>query len=95
MHCHIWCSALVVMAVAVWSWDASCVHCEGYCSTESNSDLHSAHSFESNSNLHSEHSSRASCTQPQPSQPVQNTICGSAHSCSPDDGHNDARNMLR
>ena len=26
---------------------------------------------------------------------VQNTICGSAHSCSPDDGHNDARNMLR
>ena len=25
---------------------------------------------------------------------VQNTICGSAHSCSPDDGHNDARNML-
>ena len=31
----------------------------------------------------------------QPSLPVQNTICGSAHSCSPDDGHNDARNMLR
>ena len=26
---------------------------------------------------------------------VQNTICGSAHSCSPDDGHNDARDMLR
>ena len=26
---------------------------------------------------------------------VQNTICGSAHYCSPDDGHNDARNMLR
>ena len=25
---------------------------------------------------------------------VQNTICGSAHSCSPDDGHNDARNMF-
>ena len=21
------------MAVAVWSWDAGCVHCEGYCST--------------------------------------------------------------
>ena len=33
MHCRKWCSALVVMAVAVWSWDASCVHCEGYCST--------------------------------------------------------------
>jgi len=26
---------------------------------------------------------------------VQNTICGSAHYCSPDDGHNDVRNMLR
>ena len=36
-----------------------------------------------------------SSTQPQPSQPVQNTICGSTHYCSPDDGHNDARNMLR
>ena len=47
------------------------------------------------SNLHSAHSLRPTSTQPQPSQPVQNTICGSAHSCSPDDGHNDARNMLR
>ena len=28
MHCRIRCSALVVMAVVVWSWDASCVHCE-------------------------------------------------------------------
>jgi hypothetical protein len=41
------------------------------------------------------HSLRPSSTQPQPSLPVQNTICGSAHSCSSDDGHNDARNMLR
>jgi len=23
----IWCSALVVLAVVVWSWNASCVHC--------------------------------------------------------------------
>ena len=36
--------------------------------------------------FHSAHSSRPSSTQPQPSLPVQNTICGSAHSCSPDDG---------
>ena len=36
-----------------------------------------------------------SSTQPQPAQPVQNTICGSTQSCSPDNGHNDARNMLR
>ena len=36
-------------------------------------------------------------SQPQPAQPVQNTICGStrSRSYSPDDGHNDARNMLR
>ena len=33
VHCRMWCSALVVMAVVVWSWDASCVHCESYCST--------------------------------------------------------------
>ena len=35
--------------------------------------------FDSNSNFHSAHSSRSSSTQPQPSQPVQNTICCSAH----------------
>ena len=38
---------------------------------------------------------RPSSTQPQPSLTVHNTVCGSAHSCSPDDGHDDARNMLR
>ena len=31
VHCRIWFCALVVMAVAVWSWDVSCVHCEDYC----------------------------------------------------------------
>jgi len=36
-----------------------------------------------------------SSTQPKPAQTVQNTICGSTQSCSPDNGHNDARNMLR
>jgi len=34
-------------------------------------------------------------TQSQPAQPVQNTTCSSTRSCSPDDGHNDARNMLK
>ena len=48
VHCRIWCSALVVMVLAVLNF---------------------------------------SSTQPHPSQPMQNTICGSAHSCSPDDGH--------
>ena len=27
MYCCIWCSALVVMAVVMWSWATSCVHC--------------------------------------------------------------------
>ena len=27
MYNRIWCSALVVLAVVVWSWAASCVHC--------------------------------------------------------------------
>ena len=40
-------------------------------------------------------SSRCSSIQLQPAQPVLNTICGSTRSCFPDDGHNDARNMLR
>ena len=29
MYYRIWCSALVVLTVVVWSWDVSCVHCEG------------------------------------------------------------------
>ena len=41
------------------------------------------------------HSLRHSCTQPQPAQPVQNTICSNTRSCFPDDGHKDARNVLR
>ena len=40
MHCLTWCSALVVMAVVVWSWDASCVHCEGYCSNSTTFMMH-------------------------------------------------------
>jgi hypothetical protein len=40
VHCRIWCSALVVMAVVMWSWDASCVHCESYCSTAHNHSHH-------------------------------------------------------
>ena len=27
MYNRIWCSALVMLAVVVWSWAASCVHC--------------------------------------------------------------------
>jgi len=41
------------------------------------------------------HSLGPNYTQPQPAQPVQNTICSNTRPCSPDDGHNDARNMLK
>jgi len=34
-------------------------------------------------------------SQPQPTQPVQNTECSRTRYYSPDEGHNDARNMLR
>ena len=34
VHCRIRCSALVVLAVVVCSWDASCLRCESYCSTD-------------------------------------------------------------
>ena len=44
--------------------------------------------------LHSAHSSPSSYTQPQSAQQVQDTTCGTAHACSPGDGHNDVRNML-
>jgi len=70
VYYRIWCSALVVLAVVVWSSDASCVH---YVKV-----------------THGAHSSHPSSTQPQPAQPMQNTICGSTQSCSPEDGHNDA-----
>ena len=33
-------------------------------------------------------------TVPSPPVTVQKTICGSTQSCSPEDGHNGARNML-
>ena len=73
----IWCSALVVLAVVVCCWDASCVHCvEQQLS-------------------HGAHSLRPSSTRPRPAQPVHNTICCNTQSCSPEDGHNDARNKLR
>ena len=79
MYYRMWCSARVVLAVIVWSWVASCVHC-----------VEVTVRFP-----HRAHSLRPSSTQSQPAQPVQNTTCGNTWSCSPDDGHNDARNMLR
>ena len=70
-----------------------CTGCDGCGCVELGREL--CELCKSNSNFHSAHSLHPSSTQPQPSLPVQNTICGSAHSCSPDDGHNDAQNMLR
>ena len=51
--------------------------------------------LKSNTKLHSAYSLHPSSTEPQPPLPMQNTICGCAHSFSPDDGNNDARNMFR
>jgi len=45
--------------------------------------------------MHCAHSTQPNSTQPQTAQPVQNTICSYKQSFSPEDGHNDARNMLR
>jgi len=58
-----------------------CALCEGYSNLHT---VHTAHDAAPHNHI-----------QPQPAQPVQNTICGSTRYCSPDDGHNDARNMLR
>ena len=70
-----------------------------YDPAQSNSNLHTVHTTydpaQSNSNLHTVHTAYdTSSTQPQPAQPVQKTICSNTRSCSPDDGHNDVRNML-
>ena len=87
-----------------WLWFCGAGSCERYCSTWSNSTFHTVHTDYDPAPLfdqveqylsHSAHRLRPSSTEPQPAQPVQNTICGSTRSCSPDDGHNDARNMLR
>jgi len=66
-------------ALVVWSWDANCVLCVKVDQRLS----------------HSAHRSCSSSTQPQSAQSVQNTICSSTRSCVPDEGHNDARNMMR
>jgi len=43
VYYHIWCSALVVLAVVVWSWVASCVHCVKVTVRLSNSNFHTVH----------------------------------------------------
>jgi len=70
----------VWLAEVVWSCVMSGVHCVKFTVHT----VHTAHDA-------APHNHR----QPQPTQPVQNTICGSTRSYSPDDGHNDVRNMLR
>jgi len=43
MYYRIWCSELVVLAVLVWSWVASCVHCVKVTVRQSNSNFHTVH----------------------------------------------------
>ena len=74
------CSAWVCrLWLAVVLW--SCVVCCVHCN------LHTVHT--SHDLAPQDHS------QPQPTHPVQNTACSRTRPYSPDDGHNDARNMLR
>jgi len=75
------CLCWLWLAVVVWSCVVRCVNC-----VESNSNLHRVHAaHDADPEDHS---------QPQTAQLMQDTICGSTRSCSPGDGHNDARNML-
>jgi len=70
------------LAVVLWRCDVSRVHCVKVTVRIS----------------HSAHGSRCSSTRPQPTTAYtfrQNTTCSRKRSYSPDDGHNDARNMLR
>ena len=47
----IWCSALVVLAVVVWSWVVSCVHC-----VKSNSNFHTVHTaYDPATHNHTQH----------------------------------------
>jgi len=102
---RIWCSALVVMAVALWSRDARCMQCEVYCSTnyQCKTPYAAVHTIvllmlgtmmpSRTLNFTSAYSFHTSSTETQPPLPMQNTICGNAHYCSLDDGNNDARRI--
>ena len=74
-------SALVVLAVVVCSWVVSCVHCVKVTSRT----VTFTQCTQFTTQLHTTTASTTSA----------DTICSSTRSCSPDDGHNDARNMLR
>jgi len=54
-----WCSALFVLAVVVWSWVASCVHCVKVTVTVENSNLHTVHTAcDPAPHNHSQHNQR-------------------------------------
>ena len=84
MYYRIWCSALVVLGVVVWSCVVSCVHCVKITvrtvtftkCTQLTTQLHTT------TDNHSQHNQ---CRTP---------YFSSTWPLSPDDGHNDARNTL-
>ena len=80
MYYRIWRSALFVLAVVVWSWNASCVHCVK----------------QANSNFHTVHTARVPTPHNHRQHNQYRTPYAVVHSFdSPEDGHNDARNMFR
>ena len=69
------------LVVVVGHCLVGCEHCEGYCSTFTVLATY-------NAAPHIRY-------QPHPAEPAHYTICSNAGLCSPEDGHNNARNMLR
>jgi hypothetical protein len=71
---------LVVLAVVVWSWDVSSVHSVKVVIRIS---------------FHVVHTAYVPAPHDNSQQNQADTTCSLKQSCSPDDGHNNARNMLR
>jgi len=78
--CWMWLVAVVGRCVV------GCEHCQGYCSNSRTVTLTVLAPY--NAAPHNRY-------QPHPAEPAQHTTCSNTQSCSPEDGHNDARNMSR
>jgi len=83
--CWMWLVAVVGRCVV------ECEHCEGYTVLTVKVTVRTVTftvDASYNAALHNRY-------QPHPAEPAQHTTCSNTRSCSREDGHNDARNMLR